>query len=68
MTSRLEAETAEQSRVAADLLARQLPQLDEWRAALRSDEIDGVVVVARGARTTRPATRSTSGRCAPVIR
>ena len=48
MTSRLEAETAEQSRVATDLLARQLPQLDEWRAALRSDEIDGVVVVARG--------------------
>jgi glutamine---fructose-6-phosphate transaminase (isomerizing) len=48
MTTRLEVETAEQSRVAADLLARQLPRLDEWRAVLRSDEIDGVVVVARG--------------------
>jgi glutamine---fructose-6-phosphate transaminase (isomerizing) len=48
VTTRLEVETAEQPRVLAALLDAQLPRLDEWRAALRSDEIDGVVVVARG--------------------
>jgi glucosamine--fructose-6-phosphate aminotransferase (isomerizing) len=48
VTTRLEAETAEQPAVAAALLDAQLPRLDEWRAALHADEIDGVVLVARG--------------------
>ncbi len=44
----LAAEIAEQPGVLARLLDAQLPRLDAWRAALRSGEIDGLVVVARG--------------------
>ena len=46
--SLLASEIAQQPAVLARLLDAQLPRLDAWRAALRRDGIDGVVVVARG--------------------
>jgi glucosamine--fructose-6-phosphate aminotransferase (isomerizing) len=46
--SLLSAEIAEQPAVLARLLDAQLPRLAAWRAVLRRDEIDGLVVVARG--------------------
>ena len=48
MTSLLTAEIAEQPDVLARLLDTQLPRLAAWRTALRRDDIDGLVVVARG--------------------
>ncbi len=46
--SRLAEEMAQQPDVLARLLDAQLARLDDWRETLRGDEIDGVVVVARG--------------------
>jgi glucosamine--fructose-6-phosphate aminotransferase (isomerizing) len=46
--SHLARETAEQPDVAARILDRHLGRLDQLRAALRPDEVDGIVLVARG--------------------
>ncbi len=48
MSSRLRQETAQQPAVLDQVLTVELPRLDDWRAALRAQEIDGIVVVARG--------------------
>jgi glucosamine--fructose-6-phosphate aminotransferase (isomerizing) len=46
--SHLARETAEQPDVAARILDRDLGRLDDLRAALRPDGVDGIVLVARG--------------------
>jgi glucosamine--fructose-6-phosphate aminotransferase (isomerizing) len=48
MTSLLTSEIGEQPEVLARLLDAQLPRLAAWRKALRVDDIDGIVLVARG--------------------
>jgi glutamine---fructose-6-phosphate transaminase (isomerizing) len=48
MTSLLAQETGEQPAALARLLDAQLPRIATWRTALRRNEIDGLVVVARG--------------------
>ena len=46
--STLAKETAEQPVVAARLLDTHLGHLDDLRAAIRPDEVEGIVLVARG--------------------
>ena len=46
--SLLTSEIAQQPATLARLLDAQLPRLDAWRMAMRREDIDGVVVVARG--------------------
>lgn len=46
--SLLAQETGEQPDVLARLLDAQLPRLAGWRQALHADELDGILVVARG--------------------
>jgi glutamine---fructose-6-phosphate transaminase (isomerizing) len=48
VTSLLSSEIGEQPDVLARLLDAQLPRLGAWRAALRTGDIDGIVLVARG--------------------
>jgi glucosamine--fructose-6-phosphate aminotransferase (isomerizing) len=47
-TSLLTEEIAQQPEVLQRLLDAQLPRLADWRKALRADDVDGLVVVARG--------------------